>query len=163
MSTRTRGAVVSVLAAVALLLAGCGKDPVTIPPVRVDAAGLKACRDFAAALPKTVADQTERLTQPAAALGGAWGDPPIVARCGVTYPPAGFGKGSTCQLADGLAWYVPDDQVEDPSLDVTMTTIGYEPAVEVDVPADYRPDGQAAAMIEVGRAVRSALKQVGHC
>ena len=147
----------------ALVLAGCGHDPVTIDGVHVDAAGERACRAFVAALPDTVYDQQRRLVSPAAALGAAWGDPPIIARCGVDYPPAGFGRGSTCQLADGLPWYAPDSQGSDLSQDLTLTTIGYRPAVEVVVPAQDRPEGQAAAMVEVGRAVRRALTRVGGC
>jgi uncharacterized protein DUF3515 len=114
------------------------------------------------ALPDRVADQGRRKTQPAAALGGAWGDPAIVAQCGVS-APGGLTRTSSCTVADGVGWFVPPDQVEDSSSDVVMSTIGYRPILQVAVPAKYRPNGVAAVMVELAPMVKQYLRLVHRC
>ena len=160
---RSRGARLSAgVAAVALVLVACGKEPVTIPTLRLTAADEAVCQRVVNALPDTVADQGRRKTQPAAALGGAWGDPAIVAQCGVG-APAGLTRTSSCTVADGVGWFVPPDQVEDSSSDVVMSTIGYRPILQVAVPAKYRPNGVAAVMVELAPMVKQYLRLVHRC
>jgi hypothetical protein len=148
--------------ALGLLLAACGKEPVSIPTARLTAADQARCQRVTDALPKTVADQSRRKTQPAAALGGAWGDPAIVALCGVAVP-ADFSRSSACTEADGVGWFVPDNEVNDQSADVVMSTAGYRPVVQVTVPAKYRPSGLAAAMVELAPMVKQYTRLVHPC
>ncbi len=150
------------LIAVGLVLVACGKEPVSIPTLRLSAADEAVCQRVADALPDDVAGQSRRKTQPAAALGGAWGDPAIVAQCGVGVPPD-FSRTSACTEADGVGWFVPDSQVNDASADVVMATAGYRPILQVTVPETYRPDGVAAAMVELAPMVKQYTRLVRPC
>lgn len=150
------------MACLGLALVACGKEPVSIPTQRLTADDQAVCQRLADALPDKVADQGRRKTQPAAALGGAWGDPAIVAQCGVPVP-AGFTPTSGCQTADGVGWYVPEDEFRDDSADLTISTAGYRPIVQVTIPAKYRPSGLAAAMVELAPMVKEYTKLVKPC
>jgi hypothetical protein len=150
------------LTCVALLLAGCGKEPVSIPTQRLTATDHARCQRLTDALPDSVADQGRRRTQPAEALGGAWGDPAIVAQCGTRVPP-GFSRSAACQEADGVGWFIPDSQVNDQSADVVMSTAGYRPVLQVSVPATYRPNGLAAVMVELAPMVKQYTRLVHPC
>ena len=150
------------LLVVSAVVAGCGKEPVTIATIRMSAADQARCQRVTDALPDQVADQTRRKTQPAEALGGAWGDPAIVAQCGVEVP-ADFSRTSGCQEADGVGWFIPEAQVDDQSADVTMATAGYRPVVQVTIPASYRPNGVAAAMVELAPMIKDYTRLVRPC
>jgi len=143
-------------------LVACGKEPVTIPTLRLTATEQARCQRLVQALPDEVAGEDARETQPAAALGGAWGDPAIVARCGVGVPSS-FSRASACTEADGVGWFVPDAQVDDSSADVVMSTAGYRPILQVTVPAHYRPNGLAAAMVELAPMVKEYSELVRAC
>jgi Protein of unknown function (DUF3515) len=147
---------------VSVVLAGCGKEPVSIPTLRLNPADQARCQRLTDALPDSVADQGKRMTQPAEALGGAWGDPPIIAQCGVGVP-AGFSRSAGCQEADGVGWFVPNSQIDDQSADVVMSTAGYRPVLQVTVPASYRPNGLAAAMVQLAPMVKSYTRLVHPC
>jgi hypothetical protein len=144
------------------VVAGCGKEPVSIPTVRMTASDQARCQRLVNALPTKVADQSHRKTQPAAALAGAWGDPAIVAQCGVGVP-SDFTRTAGCQEADGVGWFIPQAQVDDQSADVTMATAGYRPVLQVTVPASYRPNGLAAAMVELAPMVKDYTRLVHPC
>jgi hypothetical protein len=150
------------LLATGLVLSACGKEPVSIPTLRLSADDQAVCQRLVNALPDTVAGQSRRKTQPAAALGGAWGDPAIIAQCGVGVP-ADFSKTSSCTEADGVGWFVPESQVDDQSADVVMSTAGYRPVLQVTVPAHYRPNGLAAAMVELAPMVNQYAALVRPC
>lgn len=147
----------------ALGLTGCGQNPVYLDTPTMEPADARACQDLKNALPDDVADQHRRLTQPASALGAAWGDdPPITLLCGVGVPDT-FDKYATCEEADGVGWFVPDDQIDDESEDVTMTTVGYRPRITVTVPSRLRPEGVAAAMATLAGPVKAELKLSQPC
>ena len=148
--------------ALGVVLTACGKDPVTIPTERLTAADQAVCQRLVNALPDTLAAQGRRKTQPAAALGGAWGDPPIVAQCGVGVP-AGFSRTAACTVADGVGWFVPQSQADDQSADVVMSTAGYRPVLQVTIPATYRPSGLAAAMVQLAPMVKTYSTLVRSC
>jgi hypothetical protein len=145
-----------------VVLTACGKEPVSIPTLRLSAADQAVCQRVANALPDTVYGQSRRKTQPAEALGGAWGDPAIVAQCGVPMP-ADFSRTSACQTANGVGWYVPDDEFGDPSSDIAIATAGYRPIIQVTIPAKDRPSGMAAAMVELAPIVKEYTKLVKPC
>jgi hypothetical protein len=148
--------------ALGLLLAACGKEPVSIPTLPLSAADEAVCQRVVDALPDDVAGQSRRKTQPAEALGGAWGDPAIVAQCGVP-EPKGFDRTSACTTADGVGWYVPEDEFRDESSDIVIATAGYRPILQVTVPAKYRPNGLAAAMLELAPMVKQYTQLVRPC
>jgi hypothetical protein len=158
-SFRTRG--VAVLGLV--LLAGCDSDPVPIPATTPAAADRARCEDLLDVLPDEVSDQSRESISPVDALGAAWGDPAIVLACGGSWAlPAT----ATCSEANGVGWWIPEDEIDDRSHpdelgDVTMTTIGWTPAVQVRIPADYRPP--AATMIDLSAAIKETLERTGDC
>lgn len=110
--------------AAAVLLSGCSSAvEVTVPGA---AAG---CGDLS--WPTQVSGLEPRDTDPDDPAVAAWGDPAVVARCGVAAP------GPTdveCVEVDGVGW------IPDPLSDGTrFTSFGTEPAVEVLVPSRYDP------------------------
>jgi Protein of unknown function (DUF3515) len=156
------GLALTIALVLCLVLTACGKEPVSIPTLRLSAADHAVCQRVADALPDKVADQSRRKTQPAEALGGAWGDPAIVAQCGVPVPP-GFNRTSPCQTADGVGWYIPESQFADDDADLVISTAGYRPILQVTLPATYRPEGLAAAMAELAPVVKRYTKLVKPC
>ena len=66
-------------------------------------------------------------------------------------------------MANGVGWFVPDSQVNDQSADVVMSTAGYRPVLQVTVPATYRPNGLAAAMVELAPMVKQYTRLVHPC
>jgi len=163
-SVRSRGVrtLTALVLPLALLLTGCADGPVTLSSPPVSAADLATCNGFLDDLPSSLADQDRRKVNPAAALGRAWGDPPIILRCGVGVPPE-FDQFASCEVADGVGWFVPDEEFDDQHADATLTAEGYRPLVSVTVPAKYRPEGPAAAIAELAQAVKDHLEKLDDC
>jgi len=136
------------------LVAGCSADTVAVQPARPTGQDAEACAALEAALPDRVAGQERRGVEPADGYAAAWGDPPIVLRCG-TGPGRGFDAFSRCQVANGVDWYVPESQVQGRPLEVTMTTVGRAVNVEVVLPEDYFPP--AAAMVDLAPALKRTV------
>ena len=147
------------LLAALLPLSGCGNGAVSVKSFAATAAGHEACPALLAALPSRVADQPRRRTT-GSTLGAAWGRPAIVLRCGVGRPED-YTKFAACQTANGVDWFVPESVMEDQSADVVMTTIGRSPAVEVRVPASYRPS--TAPMVDLAKAIKAHTREVSPC
>lgn len=146
-----------VVALLALTGSACGG--VDVPGTTVSGAERAACERLVEALPDRVSDQARRETS-GNPLGAAWGDPAIVLRCGVG-TPEGYDKFAGCQTVNDLDWFVPTEDIEDQGADVTMTTIGREPAVEVVVPAAYRPPD--AVMVDLAAAVKAHTRVLRRC
>jgi hypothetical protein len=141
----------------ALLLAGCGA--VHLHDNDVSASDQRACRALVDDVPHRVSERPRRETK-GGDLGAAWGDPAIVLTCGVGVPD-GYRPTSACQRANGVDWFVPEDQITDQSKLVVMTTIGRKPRVEVVVPAEYRPP--TATMVDLADAIKKHTKAVEPC
>ncbi len=141
------------------MLLGCGDDSVSVDRYDVSAAGKEACPAFLDHVPDRVADRQRRRTS-GSTMAAAWGDPPIVLRCGVG-TPEGFGRFSSCQRANGIDWFVPQEAIDDQSADVVMTTIGRSPAIEVVVPGEYRPP--VPAMVDLTPTLKKYTRKVGAC
>jgi hypothetical protein len=139
-----------------LATSSCAVD---VPDTEVSGAEREACTKLVDSLPDHVSDQEQRDTK-GSSLAAAWGDPPIVLRCGVGRP-AGYDRFSACQVVNGLGWFVPEQTIEDQGADVVMTTVGRDPAVEVKVPATYRPPD--AVMVDLGQAVKAHTRLVKPC
>jgi hypothetical protein len=148
--------VAALLAVLALLVSGCKVD---VPQTKVSEADQAACRALVAALPGSVSDQKRRETT-GNPLAAAWGDPAIVLRCGVG-EPADYDPLVGCQTVNGMDWYVPQKGMNDQDEDVVMTTYGREPAVEVRLPAQYRPP--VAAMVDLAAAIGKHTRVVKRC
>ena len=108
-----------------------------------------------------MAGEQQRLVSPAAALGGAWGDPAIVLRCGVPAPE--LSATAECLEANGVGWYVESSDEGDPEADATVTAAGYRPVVTVEVPGDYQPEGVASVTASLAPMVEDHLELVDEC
>lgn len=110
-------------------MTGCGGTVEVAVPA---GAGSAACRAAAASWPATVANQHRVQVRAGPPAVAAWGDPAIIARCGVSPP------GPTtldCIDVSGIDWVV------EPLTDgVRFTSYGRTPAIEVLVPGAYRPE-----------------------
>jgi hypothetical protein len=91
-----------------------------------------ACARVAHALPTTLLEQHRRDTQPSSPALAAWGDPPIVLRCGV--PPPGPTT-DQCTAVDGVDWVARPI-----SGGYDFTTYGRTPAIQVLLPNHYAPE-----------------------
>ena len=148
------------VACLLLVAAGCGSGSVAVDAPHLTGTPARACRRLVDALPSTVADQHRREAQTGEGYGAAFGDPPIVLRCGVP-KPAGFDKFATCQVTDGVGWFIPESQITGQPTDVTMTTVGRAEYVEVRLPRDYFPP--AAAMVDLAPAIKKAIPETKPC
>ena len=127
-------------------LAGCSASVEVTEPAE---AGSAACRSAAARWPDTVGGRSLRPTSSSSVAVRAWGDPAIIARCGLT--PIGPTT-DQCLDVSGVDWVA--HQLTD---GVRFTTYGRSPAIEVLVPNAYKPEplllpafGAAAAAIPQG-------------
>jgi len=84
---------------------------------------------------------------------GAWGDPPIIARCGL----AAIGPTTDqCLVVSGVDWVA--HRLTD---GVSFTTYGRSPAIEVLVPSAYAPE---SLLLPAFGAAASAIPQGNrHC
>ena len=113
----------------AVVLSGCSSGvEVTVPA----AATQPACSSAALLFPSTVSGLTRRDTDPSSAGVAAWGDPAVIARCGVAAPGP---TDTECLEVDGVGW-IPE-QLSDGT---RFTSFGTEPALEVLVPKAYAPE-----------------------
>ena len=143
-----------------LVLSGCSTGAVPVDSTDPSAEDAAACASLVDALPEQVDEAQQRRVEPDEGTSAAWGDPPIVLRCGVP-EPAGFDAVSACQITNGVAWYIPDEQITGAAVDIVMTTIGRSPDVEVAIPADHFPP--AATMAALADAVKEHSEQVERC
>ncbi len=129
------------------LLASCSSAVQVTPP---DGAP-PVCREAGDRWPGTVGDLPRRDTTSDSPAVAAWGDPAVIARCGVS------ALGPTteeCIAVSGVDWVA-----RDLSDGMRFTTYGRDPAIEVLVPDEYAPGtlllpafGEAAkALPENGR------------
>jgi hypothetical protein len=143
-------------------LAACADEPVSLDSPPVSQQDFDTCNAFLRDLPRRLDGHEARKVNPAAALGRAWGDPAIVVRCGVDVPDD-FDDTAHCEVANGVGWFVPDEQIDDQDSDLVFTAAGYRPVVSVDVPHDYRPEGSAAVIADLADAVQEHLELVDDC
>ena len=144
---RQRPALV-VVGAVACL-AACG-GPLEVDTPQLSGAAARACRALVDALPESVGDQERRDVD--GAFAAAYGDPPIVVRCGVPRPHELM---TNCMTVDGIDWYTTGEA------DKVAITVGRDPNVEVAIPGAYGPS--AAPLVDVAPAVKLATKPTQRC
>lgn len=101
--------------------------------------------------PASVSGHEPVTTSPASPSVAAWGDPAIIARCGLDplAPTA-----DECVTVNGVDWVV-----RSLSDGTAATTFGRDPAIEVLVPGDYGP---VPLLLPVFDEVAKALPSNGH-
>lgn len=120
-------AIAAALTVLATTTACGGDDTVSASPAT--SAGAAACSKAAQHWPKTVSGQKSRKVATDSKTVAAWGDPAIIARCGVTSPGP---TSSGCLVADGIDWV--QTKLSD---GYRFVTYGRSPAIEVLVPTKY--------------------------
>ena len=142
-------------------LAGCGSGALSVTAPSVAGAAARHCAHLLQALPRSVADQTRRTVATGEhEYAAAWGDPPVVLRCGVPRPK-GLTRFASCQQVNGVGWFVPPRQINRGPGPILMTTIGLQPRVQVQLPGDDWPP--AAAMADLAPSVKAALRHTHSC
>jgi len=131
---------------VALTAGGCGQDPVKVQSPELTSSAREVCDRLVPALPDRVdgADRRET-TQPA--LTAAWGDPPLVLRCGVTRP-ADLSPTSEILEVEGVEWFLVES-----GAGYTFTTVGRTAHVELTVPAEVDRSEATAPLVDLAAAV----------
>jgi hypothetical protein len=140
------------LTAVALggtLLVGCGLGAVDVEPHDVVPGSERACAELLEALPDVVSDAVRRDVEPASEQVAAWGDPPIILRCGVASPPE-YRRDAQLLDVEGVGWFPVDGEGG-----TFFTATDRRPYVEVAVPAEYAPEAEVLA--DLAAAVTSAI------
>ncbi len=90
-------------------------------------------------------------TSPESVLTAAWGDPPLIARCGLPSPGP---TTEDCVVVNGVDWVIH------PLSDGTrLTTYGRDPAIELLVPGAYGP---APLLLPAFDGAAHALPRNGH-
>lgn len=121
--TRRLGAVLVFLAA------GCSRGVDVAPPEGLTSTASAICH--AVRWPQKVGELERIPTVPDSPLTAAWGDPAVIARCGL---PAPEPTTEECVRVDGVDWVA-----HSLSDGTRLTTYGRDPAIEVLVPKDYGP------------------------
>ena len=131
----------------ALLLTACS-TPVPVPNVTPEGPARHTCLRLADRLPDRVGDGERRDTRPGGPFSAAWGDPPIVLRCGVT-APAALSPTSELVSVNRVDWFA-----ERLPRGYRFTTVGLPARIEVRVPAAYAPE--VNPLVDLAPAIRSA-------
>lgn len=145
----------------ALVVAGCsGAVEVDVPEMTETQAA--ACDALVDDLPSTLAEQERVDIAPEDAPGAAYGDPAIVVTCGVPAPEE-FSSAGSCELVNDVGWWAPPEQFSDEELDLTLYSAGYDPVVEILVPAEIKVNAGAAAMAVLSPLVTQHTELVEVC
>lgn len=133
------------------MVSGCGPDTVQVsPPQR---AGSAACARVGRHWPAKLGSLQRRTTSSNSPAVAAWGDPPVIARCGVTSPGP---TTATCIQADGVDWVAR--KLSD---GYAFLSFGRSPAIQVLVPHAYAPEPLRLAALSA--AARTIPQTGGHC
>jgi hypothetical protein len=118
---------------------GCASSPVQMDAHTPIPGTTAVCADLVEALPETVSDAVRRQVSPPSPGVAAWGQPPVLLRCGV---PAATGADPTTAVleVDGVGWLpVPGTG------GTFFSTVDRVAVVEVAVPDDYAPEADVLA------------------
>jgi hypothetical protein len=119
----------------ALTCLGCGFGPVTVADHTPLPGAPDVCADLLAAVPDVLADAVRREVEPASPGVAAWGQPPIILRCGV--PEPSVDPTSPVLEVDGVGWYGIEGDGG-----TFFVTADRAVTVEVAVPDDYAPEAE---------------------
>lgn len=140
---------VATVAAVATTVSACGDG--RVQAVTASSASASACAMTADQWPARVDGQKRRDTTADDPTVAAWGDPAIIARCGVTSPGP---TTDPCVTVSGVDWV--GHQLDD---GFRFVTFGRAPAVEVLVPQHYT---SGSFVLGAFRDAAASLPRTGH-
>ena len=127
--------------------------PVALPPVRLapppalSAAAQRSCRELVSALPTTLGDRAARPVDSPSPYVLAWGEPPVLLRCGVPRPAAYIATADTLVIS-GVTWFA-----ERRGSSTAWTAVDRQVYVEVVAPADDASEPPARLSTAVARAL----------
>jgi hypothetical protein len=132
-------------------LAGCGSSSaVEVAPVATASPAVQdICRQVVAALPDKVDNLRRRRTAPDNTLTAAWGNPPVLFRCGVA-KPAGVTMTSMLAGINGIYWFIDETQ---PGVRI-WTAIGRRVNVEMRIPTQHDPP--QGPLVDIAAAITAA-------
>jgi hypothetical protein len=124
---------------------------VAAPPASASAA--RSCPAFLAAVPLTLDDLAARPVDSSSPYVAAWGEPPVLLRCGVPRPRA-FVVGVETIVVNGVAWY------PEPHGRTTVWTAVDRPVyIEATVPTGYASGPIAVLSTEIARTLPAQKPQ----
>ncbi|MDQ1600970.1 MAG: hypothetical protein QOD68_2444 [Actinomycetota bacterium] len=133
------------------MLAGCtGRPDVSVRVPDGPAAGCGRVHD---ALPGSLDGRDRDATRPSSTRTAAWGDPPVVLRCGVGRP-AGLTATSQVVEVNGVEWFLTE-----PAPPYVFTTVGRGTYLQVRVPSSVPRSEATAPLVDLAEAVRTALPE----
>lgn len=139
--------------AATLVATACGFGAVEVTPHAAAPGTEQDCAELVAALPEVVSDAVRREVAPPSTVVAAWGQPPIILRCGVPEPVGTDPTTSVLQVSM-VEWLpVAGDG------GTFFTTVGTSPVVEVSVPDDYSPEAQV--LVDLAPAIRAEVRMAG--
>lgn len=132
-----------------MLLGACGFGPVDVAAHQPLPGTEETCASLVAGLPEVVSDAVLRDVTPPSDGVAAWGQPPIILRCGVA-EPTGLDPTLAVLSVAGVDWRSLDG-----AGGTFFFTTGQATVVEVAVPDDYAPE--ADVLVDLAPAVTEAL------
>jgi len=137
-----------------------GEPAPPLPPVLVaappaSAGAARSCPRFLAALPLRLADLAARPVDSPSPYVAAWGEPPVLLRCGVARPP-GFAVGAQTIVVNGVTWF------PQPRANRTVWTAVDRPVyIEVSVPTGFASGPVAVLSTQVAATLRAQPPRPG--
>jgi hypothetical protein len=133
------------------VLAGCSSKPsaVAVAPTVPTPAAAAPCARLVKALPATIESLARRTTRPPSPYTRAWGNPPVVLRCGVRRP-AGI-AGAQIVIVNGVRWFkqgVPGG--------ITWTALRPAADVALTIPTSYQDQG--SLLVDLARPLKRSLR-----
>lgn len=125
-------------------MTGCGFGPVDVEPHTLTTGSADVCESLDGDLPDVVSDAVRRDVEDDPAGIAAWGEPPVVLRCGVGLPPE-YEPDAVLTELNGVAW-LPIDGVGGEF----FATVDRDPIVEVAIPEAYEP---AVVLTDIGPSI----------
>jgi hypothetical protein len=131
-----------------------------LPPVQIaappaSAGAARSCPPFLAALPLTLTGLAARPVDSSSPFVSAWGEPPVLLRCGVARP-RGFVIGAQTIAVNGVTWY------PEPHGNRTIwTTVDRPVHIEVSVPTGYASGPVAILSTAIARTLPAQSPRPG--
>jgi hypothetical protein len=138
--------------ALVALMSACGRQVAVDPPEPDSAYVGQQCDELASGLPQTVDGAGRRPTTPNIPSTAAWGEPPIVLRCGVQRPAA-FSPTSTVVDVAGITWFPEELTAGVLFTAVDWPSSGQPVFIEVAIPDRY--ESPAAIITDIGITLQS--------